>query len=373
METREEPTAEAAGTVEIAREPEQTAPLDGGPGADETAIQIPAELPLLPLKEHVLFPAVVAPLTVTREASIKLVDDAAVANNRVIGVVTLRDPNIEQPGMEDIYPVATAAAIRMMVKMPDGIRLIVQGLSRIRIDEAVQTEPYLRAKVSPLEDTTEYTPEQTVEVQAMARNLGTTFQKVVQMSPNLPDELQAIPMNVAEPGVLADLIVAHLPIPVEEKEEILAESNIRERLRKLTAILAREVNVLEVGNRIQSEVAGEMSRMQREYYLREQMKAIQKELGEGDDRTAETEELREKIEQAGMPEEVQKEAFRELDRLAKMPPAAAEHTVVRTYLDWLISLPWTKNTQDNLEIPEVRRVLDADHYGLDRIKDRILE
>ena len=176
METREEPTAEAAGTVDIVREPEQTAPLDGGPGADETAIQIPAELPLLPLKEHVLFPAVVAPLTVTREASIKLVDDAAVANNRVIGVVTLRDPNIEQPGIEDVYQVGTAAAIRMMVKMPDGIRLIVQGLSRIRIDEAVQTEPYLRAKVSPLEDATEYTPEQTVEVQAMARNLGTTFQ-----------------------------------------------------------------------------------------------------------------------------------------------------------------------------------------------------
>jgi ATP-dependent Lon protease len=374
METREDPAAEAAGAVDIVNERETPGPDHGGdPGADDAAIQIPAELSLLPLKEHVLFPSVVAPLTVTREASIKLVDDAAVANNRVIGVVTLRDPNIEQPGIDDVYPVGTAAAIRMMVKMPDGVRLIVQGLSRIRIDQPVQTEPYLRASVSPVEDANDYTPEQVVEVQAMARNLGATFQKVVQMSPNLPDELQAIPMNVNEPGVLADLIAAHLPVSVEEKEEILAEGSVRERLRRLTAIMAREMNVLEVGNRIQSEVAGEMGRMQREYYLREQMKAIQKELGESDDRTAETEELRQKIEEAHMPEEVEKEALRELDRLAKMPPAAAEHTVVRTYLDWLVTLPWDKSTVDNLDIPAVRRVLDEDHYGLERIKDRILE
>src|SRR5712691_6744327 len=374
METREDPAAEAAGTVEIVNTPGAPMADHGGePGADDGTIQIPEELSLLPLKEHVLFPAVVAPLTVTREASIKLVDDAAVGNNRVIGVVTLRDPSIEQPGINDVYPVGTAAAIRMMVKMPDGVRLILQGLSRIRIDEPVQAEPYLRASVSPVEDTTEYTPEQVVEVQAMARNLGSTFQKVVQMSPNLPDELEAIPMNVPEPGVLADLIAAHLPIPVEEKEEILAAGSVRERLRRLTAILAREQNVLEVGNRIQSEVAGEMSRMQREYYLREQMKAIQKELGESDDRTVETEELRQKIEAAHMPEEVQKEALRELDRLAKMPPAAAEHTVVRTYLDWLVTLPWDQSTVDNLDIPAVRRVLDEDHYGLERIKDRILE
>jgi ATP-dependent Lon protease len=374
METREDPAAQAAGAVEIANgaaAPESD--HHGGAELDDGAIQVPDELSLLPLKEHVLFPAMVAPLTVTREASIKLVDDAAVANNRVIGVVTLRDPNIEQSGINDIYPVGTAAAIRMMVKMPDGVRLIVQGLSRIQVNEATQTEPYLRAHVSPVEDTTEYSPEQLVEVQAMARNLGAAFQKVVQMSPNLPDELQAIPMNVSEPGVLADLIAAHLPVPVEEKEEILAEPSVRERLRRLTALMSRELNVLEVGNRIQSEVAGEMSRMQREYYLREQLKAIQKELGEADERTAETEELRQRIEEAHMPEEVQKEALRELDRLAKMPPAAAEYTVIRTYIDWLIALPWDKGTVDNLDIPAVRRVLDEDHYGLEKIKDRILE
>jgi ATP-dependent Lon protease len=374
MQPREDPIAAANGATET-EEQHVLNPLEegGGPGVEDGAMQVPAELSLLPLKEHVLFPSVVAPLAVTREAAIKLIDDAAIANNRVIGVVTLRDPNIEQPGPDDIYPVGSAAAIRMMVKMPDGVRLIVQGLRRIRVDEIIQTEPYLRARVSPIEDTTEYSPEQTVEIQAMARNVGSSFQKVVQMSPNLPDELQAIPMNVTEPNVLADLIAAHVPISTEEKLEILGESSVREQLRRLTAILSREMNVLEVGNRIQSEVAGEMSKMQREYYLREQLKAIQKELGEGDDRTAEVDELREKIEQANMPEEVAKEALRELDRLAKMPPAAAEHTVVRTYLDWLIALPWTTSTEDNLEIKDVRRVLDEDHYGLDKIKDRILE
>jgi ATP-dependent Lon protease len=374
METREDPMELTTGTTDRTEEMPPSAPVDGGePGAEEGALQIPGELALLPLKEHVLFPSVIAPLAVTREPTIKLIDDAAVANSRVIGVVTLRDPSIEQPGPEDIYPVGTAAAIRMMVKMPDGVRLIVQGLARIRVEEVLQTEPYMRARVTVLEDTTEYTPEQMVEVQAMARNLGAAFQKVVQMSPNLPDELQAIPMNVTDPSVLADLVAAHLPISVEEREEILAETSVRERLRKLTATVSRELNVLEVGNRIQSEVAGEMSRVQREYYLREQMKAIQKELGEGDDRTAEVEELREKIEQAGMPEEVMKEAVRELDRLAKMPPVAAEYTVIRTYLDWLISLPWSTGTEDNLDIKEVRRVLDEDHYGLEKIKDRLLE
>src|SRR5438552_776508 len=186
METREDPTAEATGMVETNELPGPV-PTDGGaPGVDDTAIEIPAELNLLPLREHVLFPAVVAPLTVQREALVKLVNDAAVGNNRIVGVVTQRDPSTEQPGPDDIYPIGTAAAIRMMVNMPDGARLIVQGLRRIRIEEVLQTEPYMRARITPIEDTAEYTPEQAVEVQAMARNLGAAFQKVVQMSPNLP-------------------------------------------------------------------------------------------------------------------------------------------------------------------------------------------
>jgi ATP-dependent Lon protease len=352
---------------------EQTAAVQDGVDIDESKVAVPEEVSLLPLKEFVLFPAVVMPLVVTREASIKLIDDAAVGNNRVIGVVTLRDPNVENPAMADIHRVGCLAAIRMMVRMPDGVRLIVQGLQRIRVDEPVQEEPYLRARITALEDAPVEGEEAGVEVQAMARNIAASFQKMVQMHPNLPDELQAIPMNVTEPSQLADLIAAHLPIPTPEKQEILEETSVRERLRRLLAILHRELNVLEVGNRIQSEVSTEMGKMQREYYLREQLKAIQKELGEGDERTAELDELREKIAAAGMPEEVGKEALRELDRLSKMPPAAAEYTVSRTYIDWLVSLPWNKSTVDNLDIAAVRAVLDEDHYGLERIKDRILE
>jgi ATP-dependent Lon protease len=352
---------------------EQTAPLQNGSETEEGKIDIPEELSLLPLKDFVLFPAVVMPLTVTREASIKLIDDTTVANNRIVGIVTLRDPNTEQPAMADIYPVGTVAAIRMLVRMPDGVRLIVQGLSRVRIEEPLQETPYLRARVTPLTDEMEPGEEAGVEIQAMKGNVAAMFQKIVQMHPNMPDELQAIPMNVAEPSMLADLISAHLPISTAEKQEILEEPRVRERLRKLSALLQRELNVLEVGTRIQSEVTSEMSKMQREYYLREQLKAIQKELGEGDERTAEMDELRQKIAEAGMPEEVQKEALRELDRLAKMPPAAAEYTVARTYIDWLVTLPWSKSTEDNLDIAAVRTVLDEDHYGLERIKDRILE
>jgi ATP-dependent Lon protease len=366
-------------TDQTARPPEETeqaihvGSTDTNDG-DEGRLTIPTELSFLPLKDSVLFPAVIAPHVETRAGEIRLIDDAAVANNRIIGVVALRDPSVETPTFEDAYSVGTVAAIRMMVKMPDGVRLIVQGLSRVRILEGLQTEPYLRARVEPLEDFMPTEPEQVVEVQAMARAVGSAFQKIVSMSPQIPDELQAIPTSVTDPGTLADLIAANLPtVPTAEKQGLLSTADVRERLRALTGILTREVNLLEVGSRIQSEVASEMNRMQREYYLREQLKAIQKELGETDERTAEIDELRQKIAEAKMPEEVEREALRELDRLSKMPPAAAEYTVARTYLDWLIALPWNTSTEDNLEIAEVRRVLDEDHYGLERVKDRILE
>ncbi|HEU4752753.1 MAG TPA: LON peptidase substrate-binding domain-containing protein, partial [Armatimonadota bacterium] len=269
--------------------------------------------------------------------------------------------------------VGVAAAIRMMVTMPDGVRLIVHGLKRIRLVAATQEEPYIRCTVEPLEDQEELTPEQEVELQALVRNIGSAFQRMVQMSPNLPDELQAIPMNVPDPSTLADLIGAHMPVGTADKQEILEELDVRGRLRRLAALLQRELNVLEVGSKIQSEVSSEMNRMQREYFLREQIKAIQKELGEGDEREAEIRELREKIEASGMPEEARREADRELERLQRMPPAAAEYTVSRTYLDWLTSLPWSVQTPDNLDIRAVREVLDEDHYGLEKIKDRILE
>jgi ATP-dependent Lon protease len=341
---------------------------EGGGDLDE---QIPGELSILPLRDNVLFPAVVMPMGVARDASIKLIDDAAVAENRVIGIVTLRDPSIESPTFNDLYPVGVAAAIRMMVKMQEGVRLIVHGLRRIRLVEPISEDPYIRARVEVLDDPV--VDLEDVEIQALSRNLGTSFQRVVQMSPNLPDEFHAIPLNVKDPATLADLIAAHMPMGTPEKQEILEEVSVEERLRKLATMVQKELNVLEVGTRIQSEVSSEMNRMQREYFLREQMKAIQKELGEGDDREAETQELRDKIEASGMPEEARKEADRELERLQRMPPAAAEYTVSRTYLDWLTSLPWSVGTEDNLDIKAVREVLDEDHYGLERIKDRILE
>ncbi len=365
-ETRDDPAL--GSTREESVRPEEP----GADGADQR-LEIPAELSLLPLRDNVMFPAVVAPLTVTRVGSVRLIDDAAVSNDRIIGVVAMRDAGVDVPDFDEVYPVGVAAAIRMMVKTPDGMRLIVQGLTRFRIVEPLQTEPYLRARVEVIEEGVELEGEQAVEVEALARNLGQAFQKVVQLSPDMPDELQAIPLNVTEPSLLADLIAAQLRISSDEKQQILETIEVRERLRQLNVLLNRELNVLEVGSRIQSEVATEMGKMQKEYYLREQLKAIQRELGEGDERQAEIEELREKIEAAGMPEEVKREAERELDRLQRMPPAAAEYTVSRTDLDWLIVLPWSVSTADDLEIQRAREVLDADHYGLERVKDRILE
>jgi ATP-dependent Lon protease len=342
-------------------------------GGEDLRLPVPSELSLLPLRDNVLFPAVVAPLTISSESSVRLIDDAAVSNSRVIGVVTMRDASVEQPEFDNVYGVGVAAVIRMMMKMPNGIRLIVQGLRRIRLLEPLQASPYLRARVEVIPEQTQFEGEDAVEVQALARQLSNGFQKIVQMSPDIPDELQAIPLNVTEPGLLADLVAAHMRIPTTDKQQILEEAEVRQRMRRLATFINRELEVLEVGSRIQSEVASEMGRMQREYYLREQMKAIQKELGEGDERQAEVEELREKIEAAGMPEEARREADRELERLQRMPPAAAEYTVSRTYLDWLTSLPWNVGTEDNLDIQAVRQVLDDDHYGLERVKERILE
>ena len=346
---------------------------EGTEGPTEPADTIPRELSILPLRDNVLFPAVVAPLTVTREASVKMIQDAAVAENRIIGVVTLKDPAVEAPKFDDLHPVGVAAAIRMMVTMNEGVRLIVHGLRRIRIVEAVQEEPYIRCRVELVDEEEEFTGDQAVEVQALVRNISAAFQNVVQMSPNLPDELSAIPMNVRDPGTLADLITAHMPVATGDKQAILEELNVRARLHLLSNLIQREVNVLEVGSKIQSEVSSEMNRMQREYFLREQLKAIQKELGEGDEREAEIQELQQKIEESGMPDDARKEAERELDRLRRMPPAAAEYTVARTYLDWLTALPWNTRTDDNLDIKAVREVLDEDHYGLEKIKDRLLE
>ena len=343
-------------------------------GTDEEGqLVVPEELSLLPLRDTVLFPLVVSPLSVSREASIKLVDEAVTSGNRLIAVATLKDSAIEHPKFEDVYSVGVAIVIHTMMRLPDHIRLIIQGIQRIKIIEPTQTEPYLRARVEVIPERTDYSPEESTEIEALRRNVGNLFQRVVTLSPNIPDELQALPENITRPALLADSITTNLLLSVAEKQELLEIADVRERLRKLSTVLAREVEVLELGSRIQSQVQTEMSKTQREYYLREQLKAIQRELGEGDERTAEVEELREQVEAANMPEEAKKAADRELDRLQRMPPAMPEYSVARTYIDWLVNIPWSKSTVDNLDIKHVKQVLDEDHYGLDKVKERILE
>jgi ATP-dependent Lon protease len=335
-------------------------------------LSIPSELPILPLRDTVLFPNSFMPLAVARESSVRLIDDA-IANGKMIAVFTQRDPGVEEPKREDLFRVGTATHIHKMFKLPDGsLRLIVQGLARLTLDEVVQTEPYLRARVSTAVD--DLKEADRLEIDALARNIKTNFQQVVSLSPLLSDDLQTLAMNITEPGRLADFIASSLStISTAVKQEVLETLDIRARLDNLNRILIKELEVLELGSKIQSQVQSEVGRNQREYFLREQMKAIQKELGEGDDQTKDIEELTEKIEAAAMPEAVKKEALRELDRLAKMPPAAAEYTVSRTYLDWLVALPWNKRSEEVIDLAVTKAVLDADHSGLEKAKDRIIE
>jgi ATP-dependent Lon protease len=340
--------------------------------AAERPVAIPSELPILPLRDTVLFPNSFMPLAVARESSVRLIDDA-IANGKLIAVFTQRDAAVEEPVQDDLFPVGTATHIHKMFKLPDGsLRLIVQGLARLKLEEVVATHPYLRARVSAAgEDTNDA---DRLEIDALARNIKTNFQQVVSLSPLLSDDLQTLAMNIAEPGRLADFIASSLStISTAVKQEVLETLDIRARMDNLNRILIKELEVLELGSKIQSQVQSEVGKNQREYFLREQMKAIQKELGEGDDQTKEIEELAEKIEAAGMPEPVKKEALRELDRLSKMPAAAAEYTVSRTYLDWLVALPWAKRTEEVIDLPRTKSVLDADHSGLEKAKDRILE
>jgi ATP-dependent Lon protease len=338
----------------------------------EQPLQVPPELPVLPLRDTVLFPNSFMPLAVARESSVRLVEDAS-AGNRVIGVFTQREAALDDPMQDDLFPVGTVTHIHKLFKLPDGsLRLIVQGLSRVRLDRLVQTRPFLRAAVTVAPDVLR--DEDHLEIDALQRNIKSNFQQVVSLSPLLSDDLQALSANITDPGKLADFIASSLAtIGTPVKQEILSELDVRARMDALNRILIKELEVLELGSRIQSQVQSEVGKNQREYFLREQLKAIQKELGEGDEQAKEIEELRAKLDAAGMPESVRKEAGRELDRLSKMPPAAAEYTVSRTYIDWIVALPWSKRTEDTLEIRHAKEVLDADHSGLEKVKDRILE
>jgi ATP-dependent Lon protease len=335
-------------------------------------LAVPSELPILPLRDTVLFPNSFMPLAVAREASVRLMDDA-MSSGKLIGVFTQRDASVEEPTIGDLHKVGTASHVHKMFKLPDGsLRLIVQGLSRLTLDEIVATRPYLRGRVSPAP---EFLDEgQRLEIDALLRNIKTSFQQVVSLSPLLSDDLQTLAANITEPGRLADFIASSLTtITTAVKQEVLEKLDVRERMDALNRILIKELEVLELGSKIQSQVQSEVGRNQREYFLREQLKAIQKELGEGDDQTKDIEELQQKIDAAGMPEAVRKEALRELDRLARMPVAAAEYTVSRTYMDWLVTLPWQKHTDEVIDLPKTKEILDADHSGLEKAKDRILE
>ena len=335
-------------------------------------LAIPPELPVLPLRDTVLFPNSFMPLAVARESSVRLIDDA-IANGKLIAVFTQRDASVEEPMQADLFTVGTATHIHKMFKLPDGsLRLIVQGLGRLTLDDLISAHPYLRAKVSAVSEDTDDVD--TIEIDALARNIKANFQQVVSLSPLLSDDLQTLATNIGEPGRLADFIASSLTtISTPVKQEVLETLDIRTRMDNLNRILIKELEVLELGSKIQSQVQSEVGKNQREYFLREQLKAIQKELGEGDDQTKEVEELGEKIEAAGMPDPVKKEALRELDRLSKMPAAAAEYTVSRTYVDWLVSLPWAKRTEEVIDLPKTKGALDADHSGLEKAKDRILE
>ncbi len=338
----------------------------------EAKPDVPNILNILPLRDSVIYPMLIAPLSVGRDAGVQLVDESVVGNNRIIGVVAQKDPQMDQPGFDDVYQYGCAVIIRTLVKMPDATRLIVQGVSRFRIIEQVQDQPYLTARIEVIEDV-QPGPDRAEEIEALRRSIAALFEQAIRLSPNLPDELRSLTQAVKETNVMADLVAAHMTLTLEDKQRILEISDVEERLRLLLELLVKEVRVLELTSKVQSEVNTELSKTQRDYYLREQLKAIQRELGESDDRGEELDELQGRILEANLPEAALKEVNREFDRLRRMNPGAPEYTVARTYVDTMVSLPWNTTTVDRLELANVKEVLDADHYGLAQIKDRIIE
>ncbi|NOT26652.1 MAG: endopeptidase La [Acidobacteria bacterium] len=348
---------------------EQPPEVEETPSDDQS---VPRELPILPLRDTVLFPNSFMPLAVARESSVRLIDEA-ISVSKLIGVFTQRDAAVEEPQQDDLYTVGIVSQVHKMFKLPDGsLRLIVQGLSRVQLDEITETRPYLRARVSPALEVVG--DDDNLEIDALMRNIRTNFQQVVSLSPLLSEDLQTLAADVSEPGRLADFVASSLTtIATPVKQAVLEALDVRARMDDLNRILIKELEVLELGSKIQSQVQSEVGKNQREYFLREQLKAIQKELGEGDDQSKDVDELQQKIQAAGMPEAVKKEALRELDRLSKMPSAAAESTVARTYLDWLVALPWQLRTEEVIDLHKTKDVLDADHSGLEKAKDRIIE
>ncbi|MCE5264857.1 MAG: endopeptidase La [Deltaproteobacteria bacterium] len=341
--------------------------------SEETKIQnIPEILPLLPLSGAFVFPKMLFPLEVSGNAAIRLIDEA-MAGDRLIGLAILRQSGESTEGphkQEDFFNVGTSAVILRMAKTADNkTQLLLQGVGRFRIVELLEGKPYVTARVENLEDK----ETKDIEVEALMANLVGLFDRIVKLSPFLPQEFAAMAKTVSEPGVLADIIASVINAPIEEKQQLLEILDVKERLRAVTRLVNHQVEILELGSKIQTQVKDDMDKSQREYYLRQQLAAIRKELGETDEEKVEVEEYREKIAKKNLPEEAKKEAERELDRLSKMHPSSAEYTVSSTYLDWMISLPWNEGTEDNLDIKKARRVLDEDHYGLEKPKRRIIE
>ncbi len=344
--------------------------FDNSHVTDDQTPNIPAELPILPLRGTVVYPLTVLPLNVGQPRSLRLVDEVATSPARLVGLVTIKNDKFEDAGPNDVFEIGTVAVIHRMLRAPDGtVRLIVQGLERIRIREFTAEEPYLKASVEVAPEPVE----KTVEIEALMRNTLDLFRRLVNLAQHLPEEILMAALNVEDPRQLVYMIATSMRIDLTDMQALLQLDDLAEKFRKLDALMTKELEILELGKKIQGQAQAEMEKNQREYILREQMRQIQKELGEGNEQEAEVRDYDRKIVDAHMPEEAEKEARRELERMKAMPPAAAEYHVIKTYLDWLVDLPWNVATEDMLDIPRARQILDEDHYDLKEIKERILE
>jgi ATP-dependent Lon protease len=334
----------------------------------QTKTQYPTSLPVLALKGVVVLPYMPIALGVGRPKSVRALE-RSLESDRLLALVCQRDENVEDPKPEDLYEWGVVARVLNVGKQPDGVlQVMVEGLVRVHLEGFVHTEPFFLAQVRVVEDPTE----KTLEIEALMRGVTSQFERYARLSRTVAPEAYMAVMNTEEPGKLADLVAQHLPLKAEERQKVL-ELDVSSRLEFVSQVLAREINILDLERKIQNRVRKSMEKSQREYYLKEQMKAIQQELGEKDERQAEVEEYRKKIEAANLPDPVKEKALEELSRLEKMPPMVAEAVVVRTYLDWILALPWSVRTEDRLDIPEARKILDEDHYGLEKAKERIVE
>ncbi|MDA8087935.1 MAG: LON peptidase substrate-binding domain-containing protein, partial [Nitrospiraceae bacterium] len=333
--------------------------------------EIPDVLAVLPIRDIVVFPYMIIPLFVGRQISINAIE-SALAGNRMVLLLTQKDMSVETPETGDLYRVGTVGLIMRMLKLPDGrVKILVQGVTKARAEEFVQVEPFYKARVEKIKE--EKAGELTIEIEALVRNVKEQLDKAVSLGKNIIPDVLVVIDGLNEPGRLADLIASNLGLKTESAQEVLEITDPVSRLKRISEILAREIELLTVQQKIQTEARGEIDKTQREYFLREQLKAIQKELGEIDERAEEIREFQAKMEKARMPEKVAREAEKQLRRLQKMHPDSAESATIRTYLEWLVELPWSKSTKDKLDIKLAQKVLDEDHYDLEKIKERILE